>query len=148
LAPGLLAVPADELGAVASALSRAGVELEPGLDRVSGAWHQPSGAPDRCDGWWRPSPGAGERAAIPPGRLVSGLDRTPAMSPSEPDAASDTLDHLELEFDLGDGLDDEQLEPGEVLLESYETGSLVELRYAGANGTVVEHVTVEELDGA
>jgi hypothetical protein len=35
-----------------------------------------------------------------------------------------------------------------VLLESYEIGAPIELRYAAAAGTVVEQVVVEELDDA
>ena len=44
--------------------------------------------------------------------------------------------------------DDQGLAPEELLLESYEFGTLVELRYAGANGTSTEQVTVAELDDA
>ena len=41
--------------------------------------------------------------------------------------------------------DDQGLAPEELLLESYEFGTLVELRYAGANGTRTEQVTVAEV---
>ena len=42
----------------------------------------------------------------------------------------------------------EQLTPEEPLEDSYDFGTLVELRYAGADGTVTEQVTIAELDDA
>jgi hypothetical protein len=60
------------------------------------------------------------------------------------------LERLEMDLDLVSmpPEDDEEPRPDEILLESFEMGIPVELHYAAAGGTVVEHVTVEELDGA
>lgn len=154
LAPHLLAVPADELAGVASAVRRAGVALEPGLDRVSGAWHDRAGDPDRDDSAaWRPSSGIDERLAPPPGTLVSGLEQAPATVSPVLARAQEALDRLGIDLDLltvpqVDDEDYDELEPGDVVLDAYEMGEIVELSYAAAGGTLVERVTIEDVDGA
>ena len=145
LAPHLLAVTADELATVATTLRKAQIELEPGMERLSGAWHEPPGAHDHLDQLWRAS-GHGERASVPSGRLVSGLDDVPAPPSGALEAAQQALDGMGIDLDLMKIPLDDELEPAEILMESYELGAPVELRYAGAGGTVVERVTVEELD--
>jgi hypothetical protein len=148
LAPHLLAVRAGELAEVDAALRKVGVELEPGLDRVSGPWTDTSGDQDRHDHPWRPSSG-GERTAPPAGQLTSRIDEDAPAPPSAAiQAAQRQNDRFGIDLDLQDVPLDDELEPGEVLLESFELGAPVELCYAGAGGTIVEHVTVEELDGA
>ncbi|MFN8204353.1 MAG: hypothetical protein U0S48_17480 [Solirubrobacteraceae bacterium] len=140
LAPRLLAIDAHELPAVAGDLRKAGIELAPGLDRISGSWQEPAGGGERYSEWWRPS--------IPrtpddfPGQLVSGLDghTEEAGSPLLPDFDTD-----DPEIPM---VDDEDPAPGEIVLASYESGEMIELVYAGADGMVVEQVTVEEIDRA
>ena len=147
LAPHLLAVTADELASVATVLRKAQIELEPGMERLSGAWHEPPGAHDHLDQLWRAS-GHGERTSLPSGRLVSGLDEPPALPSGALEAARQALDSMGIDLDQMNIPLDDALEPAEILMESYELGAPVELRYAGAGGTVVERVTVEELDDA
>jgi hypothetical protein len=152
LAANLLAVAADQLTGVAKALRRAGIELEPGLDRVSGAWQEPRGAEDSAIGWWQPLPEHRELAP-PPGRLVSGFGRSVGAQPAPADQRGlfARLAELELAFDSFDDDDEddaEVVEPGELLLDAYESGAPVELQYAAAGGTVVLTGTVDELDGA
>lgn len=153
LAPHLLAVPADELTAVVKVVRSAGIELEPGLDRVSGAWHEQAASADGPgSSSWRPSSALSEHDTPPPGVLVSGIDRSaPPTSPAAA-RAQDVLDGLELSLDMGGvpQFDDEfdDLEPEDVLTDAYELGEIVELSYAAAGGALVERVTVEELDGA
>lgn len=151
LAPQLLAVRADALAEVVRAVRTAGVELEPGLDRVSGAWHDRTAEAQEYDNaCWGPTDRPSERSAPPRGALVSGLDEVPAARSPAPATAQDALRRLGIELDpLTVPLDgDDYEEPQDVLLDAYEFGDLVELRYAAANGTIVERVTVEELDDA
>lgn len=150
LGPGLLAVPADRLGAVRTAVHRAEIELGPGLDRVSGHWHDPPHDDDEPE-WWRPTEDDEERAELPIGRLVSGLelDPDPDWATRQPALGDPPRITIVRDPELDALLDDDQgLAPEELLLESYEFGTLVELRYAGANGTSTEQVTVAELDDA
>ena len=144
LAPHLLAVHADDLAEVSAALRKAGIELDIGLDRVSGRWSEPAGADERYEHWWRPAPGESEHDALPHGRLVSGLGAKPPVT--RYDARQELLDRIQLEFD--DPEYDEDLEPADVVLEAFESGAPIELEYAGADGTTVEYVTVEQLDSA
>jgi hypothetical protein len=150
LGPGLLAVPADRLGAVRTAVHRAEIELGPGLDRVSGHWHDPPHDDDEPE-WWRPTEDDEERAELPIGRLVSGLelDPDPDWATRQPALGDPPRITIVRDPELDTLLDDDQgLAPEELLLESYEFGTLVELRSAGANGTSTEQVTVAELDDA
>ncbi len=189
LAPGLLAMSGDRLDAVATVLRTAGVALEPGLQAVSGAWPRSFAAPQQhVASWWRPNPTAGERAAPPPGRLVSALEDEQGPGSAILQKAAEAIDRLqradqppepaELEGDLlkrlavyletlGDGdpkvaflrevasrlepedlFEDEPRDAEYALEEACEHGSKVELRYAGANGTVVERVRVADIDEA
>jgi hypothetical protein len=150
LAPNLLAVAAEELTAVASALRRAGIELDPGLDRVSGLWREPPTDDSRM--WWRPSPAPNEYPSAPPGRLVSGLD-SDLPPPAPPAGALGIFGRLaaaELELDYyaaADESDDDQPEPIEDLIDAYEDGYPVEVRYAAAEGTVVLRGPVARVEG-
>lgn len=178
LSPTLLAVDGEDLRAVARAVRQAGVELEDGLDRVSGTWIERP-ASEAPASWWRPTPPDVSRREPPPGRLVSGLPvpgdagsgrATSDHAPSAPRAdaarelarilaeaglpASDieVLVRQTLEEDPDDDEDDEDDEdgelPGEVLLTAYERGCPVLLTYAGASGVRQEWGTVTELDRA
>jgi hypothetical protein len=153
LAPNLLAVAAEDLSAVASALRRAGVELDPGLDRVSGPWREPRSVEDDASRWWRPSPDPADLLSAPEGRLVSGLDHE-SLGRSDPPGAQGVFGRLpafELTLDSYDAADDgydDELEPAEALIDAYESGCLVELRYAAADGTETIRGVVERIDGA
>lgn len=172
LSPTLLAVDAGELGAVAKAARQAGVELEDGLDRVSGTWIE---RPDRDahPTWWRPTPADHRPAAEPPsGRIASRLDRKPEPEPrptprgsgggGDPrrEAAGELarrlaqagLHHEDIKLVLGedydDDLDDEEDAVGELLLDAYERRSVVRVKYAGAGGLRQEWGTVAQVDDA
>ena len=146
LAPHLLAVRADDLAGVSAALHRAGIELDAGLNRVSGHWIEPPRTQERYEHWWRPSTSDGERTALPPGRLVSGLDAARTLPEPTYDLRQQILDRIQIDLDDADF--DDELEPHEVVLEAFESGRAVALEYAAAGGTIVEHVTVEQVDGA
>jgi hypothetical protein len=92
-----------------------------------------------------PGPSHDERTAPPHGRLVSGLG--PKRTVPEPgyDLRQQMLARIQLDLDDADF--DDELEPGEVVIESFESGRAIELEYAAAGGITVEHVTVEQLDG-
>ena len=152
LAPGLLAVPAGALAAVEKAARRAGVALEPGLDRISGRWDEhPSYEDDAEPDLWRPTADDEDRWALPRGRLVSALEQDP-----DPDWAGrhgDGEQRLPIVIEADPELDfllpsAEDLAPEELLADSWDLGTLVELRYAAASGTITEQVTVAELDDA
>jgi hypothetical protein len=68
----LLAIAAVDLGRAERALLAAGHELEPGVDRVSGAWSEPQPAPSEAEARWRPS--RREPTRLPGERQVSTLD--------------------------------------------------------------------------
>jgi len=169
LSPTLLAVDASELPAVGKAVRQAGVELEDGLDRVSGAWTE---RPDRDDhpAWWRPTPPERQSRADPPaGRIGSRLDWKPEPEP-EPasrggvggDARSRATAELarllaqagmaeeDIELVLGDDddLDEDDGAIEEVLLHASERGSVVRLKYAGADGLHQEWGIVADLEDA
>jgi hypothetical protein len=156
LAPHLLAVAAGDIGKVATGLRKAGVELDPGLDRVSGAWQEPKRVEDHSGLWWRPSAEPDGHLSAPHGRLVSGLDQDSGPADASPISAAAILARLQElnfgieEYDDEDDEDDDEAgrEPAEVLLDAYAADRPVELRYAAAEGTVVLQGTVAELDGA
>jgi hypothetical protein len=70
----LLAIAAVDLGRAERALIAAGHELEPGVDRVSGAWSEPQPAPSEADVRWRPRRPLRGLASVPGERQVSTLD--------------------------------------------------------------------------
>ncbi len=172
LSPTLLAVDAGALSAVAKAVRQTGVELDDGVDRVSGTWVD---RPDRDahPQWWHPTPDGGRPApAAPAGRLVSGLGSEPESEPErgalagvdgddDHRHAADELARLlaqaglerdTIELILG-GDDDEDLEDHETALEdilllAHETDAIVRITYAGANGFLKEWVTIVQLDDA
>lgn len=166
LSPTLLAVDADELPAVTKAVRQAGVELEDGLDRISGTWTE---RPDReaHPSWWRPTPaGYAPRADPPTGRLTSLLDATPPDGRDRRGGAGEAsfdiaaelarrlaqagLDPHEVRavMDDHDAFDDDDDGIGELLLDACERRSVVRLKYAGANGLRQERVTVEDVADA
>jgi hypothetical protein len=171
LSPTLLAVDANELPAVGKAVRQAGVELEDGLDRVSGVWAE---RPDRDahPGWWRPTPPERQSSVAPPaGRIGSRLDWKPEPAPvsrarvgggddARSRAAAELarrlaeagLDAEDIELVLGedydDELDDDDDAIEDVLLHAFERGSVVRLKYAGANGLHQEWGTVVQVEDA
>ena len=169
LSPTLLAVDARDLPAVGRAVRQAGVELEEGVDRVSGVWTE---RPDRDahPAWWRPTPPERRPGAAPPaGRISSGLDWKPEPEPAARvggggDARSRAaaelarrlaqagLDPEDIELVLGedydDDLDDDDDAIEDMLLNAHERGSVVRLKYAGANGLHQEWGTVTAVEDA
>jgi hypothetical protein len=70
----LLAIAAEDVAMAERKLAAAAYVLEPGLDRVSGTWHELPASRD-ADYLWRPSK---RRLRKPPGRQVSTLERASA----------------------------------------------------------------------
>lgn len=169
LSPTLLAVDAGKLPAVAKAVRQAGVELEDGLDRVSGVWAE---RPDRDAhaAWWRPTPPERMPRPTPPvGRIGSRLDWKPeppvrgGAGGSDPRsrAAADLgrilaragLEPEDIELVLGEDYDDDLDDDfddsvEDVMLDAYDRGSVVRLKYAGASGLHQEWGTVEQVEDA
>lgn len=176
LSPTLLAVDADALPAVAKAVRQAGVELEDGLDRVSGTWSE---RPDRHahTSWWRPTlPEHRPRAAAPAGRLDSQLGSDPSADASSSDPgvgggdqrsriAAELTRRLaeagmkpdDIELVLGDDYDerlddyDDELDDDgvdELLFDACDGGSVVRLKYSGADGQRQEWVTIARVEEA
>lgn len=126
LGPRLLAVPGDALAELGRALSAAGEELEPGLDRISGSWREPPSRSDGAERFWLPS-AATRHVPPPPGNQVSTLADARARPAAPPPAAEDPLD---------------------VVLRALEEGADVHIRYAGARGLTERQVTPFEVDDA
>ncbi|HEX3872863.1 MAG TPA: hypothetical protein VHW26_01875, partial [Solirubrobacteraceae bacterium] len=130
-----------------------GVELDPGLDRVSGPWREPRSIEEETDRWWRPSPEPDEYLSPPQGRLVSGIEpetSTRPVAPTDAQGIFARLAELDLRLDAverDDERDDEVPGPAEVLIEAYESDASVEVRYAAADGTEVLRGTVDRIDG-
>ena len=127
LGPRLLAVPGDALAELGRALTAAGEELEPGLDRISGSWREPHNRSDGAGYRWMPSDRIRQS---PPGKQVSTLGEersrsAPAPAPvPQPEA------------------------PLDALLRALEEGTDVHIRYAGARGVTERQVTPFEVDDA
>jgi len=134
----LLAVHADRLREVEQALAAAGRELEPGLDRVSGAWAEPasrSGAAESA--WTRAAPSS---ARVPDGAPTSTLDtRTPAPAAGRAPQATGQRPGAEPTAD--------DLYPLLVILDALEEEADVDILYAGARGFTSRKITPLELDG-
>ncbi|MDX6647445.1 MAG: hypothetical protein QOK40_3172 [Miltoncostaeaceae bacterium] len=79
----LLAIAAIDLGRAERALLAAGHELEPGVDRVSGAWNEPQPAPSEADVRWRPRRPLGGPASVRGERQLSTLDGARASRGNE-----------------------------------------------------------------
>lgn len=124
LAPRLLAVPGDALAELERALTAAGEELEPGLDRISGSWREPPSRSDGAEYLWTPSDRARQP---PPGQQISTL----AERRSRPAVASAPAE-----------------DPLDVVLRALEEGTDVHIRYAGARGLTERQVTPFEVDEA
>lgn len=132
----LLAVRGDRLEEVERSLRDAGHELEPGLDRISGAWaDRTAGVSHEAEQAWR---AAAEQPPPPSGERVSTLGEAPAPAPEwgSGDAGPDDRDEPE---------DDDPLE---LLRWAIEHDQDVEIVYAGARGTTVRRVTPIELDAS
>lgn len=165
----LLAVDANDLSAVAKAVRQAGVELEEGVDRVSGVWTERPGH-GAHPGWWRPTPPERRPTVDPPaGRIASHLDIEPepasrggAGNGGDPrfDAAAELARRLkqaglnpsDIELVLGedyeDDFDDDGFEIEDVLSIAYDRGSVIRLKYAGANGLQQEWGTIAQVEDA
>lgn len=126
----------DRLEEVERSLRDAGHELEPGLDRISGAWaDRTAGVSHEAEHAWR---AAAEQPPPPSGERVSTLGEAPAPAPEwgSGDAGLDDLDEPE---------DDDPLE---LLRWAIEHDQDVEIVYAGARGMTVRRVTPIELDAS
>jgi len=123
----MLAVPADRLDEVAAALEGAGVALEPGLERVSGAWEERVEASSPARARWEP---AAPVAHLPPAAQVSTLEDDPP--PGGPGESAP--------FDAAQPLD--------VILDALEREIDVAIVYAGARGVTHRVITPAEVDGS
>lgn len=134
LGPRLLAVPGDALAELRRALTAAGEQLEPGLDRISGSWREPRGGSDGAEYSWLPSGRADEP---PAGKQVSTLGErrparaAPATAPATPAARIPMAE-----------------DPIVVVLAALEEGTDVRIRYAGARGLTERQVTPFDVDDA
>jgi hypothetical protein len=166
----LLAFPAARLDDVRQALARAGRELEPGLDQISGRWSDGHRVASEAQSAWEPAANGGDG---PSGRLVSTLGQAPPARPAsgghpvsaaparpstlangsaddEPDLR--TLDESLDESEIGE--DGERAEAGEdsspldVILDAIEDETDVRITYAGADGITRRTITPIEINGA
>jgi hypothetical protein len=126
----LLAVRGSELADVERALDAAGVEVEPGLERVSGSWQEPVDRSTPARSAWAPRVPAEQEEA--PGALASNISAPATPAPAEADA--------------GDQLQDD--EPLDVILRALEKETDVVIIYAGARGITHRQVTPLDLDDA
>ncbi|MCP9488615.1 MAG: hypothetical protein MSC31_01910 [Solirubrobacteraceae bacterium MAG38_C4-C5] len=123
----MLAVPADRLDEVAAALEGAGAALEPGLERVSGAWEERVEGSLPARARWDP---IAPPEPMPHAVQVSTLEDGPP--PGAPDVAP-------------------QLDPTvplEVILDALERDIDVAIVYAGARGVTHRVVTPIEVDAS
>lgn len=127
LGPRLLAVPGDALGDLGLALTAAGEELEPGLDRISGSWREPHSRSDGAEHRWLPTDTIREP---PVGKQVSTLGERrsrPEPAPTPAPVAED---------------------PIAVVLHALEEGMDLHIRYTGARGLTERQVTPFDVDDA
>ncbi len=120
-------MPGDALAELGRALTAAGEELEPGLDRISGGWREPQRRSDAAEYRWGPSESPPEDP--PAGKQVSTLaeGRAGAAS-SAPIPVSE--------------------DPIAVVLAALEEGTDVRIRYTGARGLTERQVTPLDIDDA
>jgi hypothetical protein len=123
----MLAVPASRLDEVTHALRATGAELEPGLERISGAWEERMDASEPARRRWEP---AVEDEPGPRGDQVSTI---------EPDAPQPGP---EIELGAGAGAG----EPLVTILEALERDSDLVMVYAGARGVTHRVVTPIDVD--
>jgi len=134
LGPTQLAIRAADLSAVQAALKRAGHELDPGIDRVSGRWSERESPPGEAERTWLPNEGS----PAPSGKQVSTLDTAaPKPAPAPKRAAAPTAP-----------ADPDEDDPVQVVLDAIERGGDVFIVYAGARGTTRRQITPYEVEGA
>lgn len=127
----MLAVPANRLDEVARALRAASADLEPGLERISGAWEERSDGPDPARSRWEPV--AEDEPERPPGGQVSTI---------EPDAPPGS----KVDLASGAGVAVGVGEPLVTILEALERDSDLMMVYAGARGVTHRVVTPIDVD--
>jgi hypothetical protein len=130
LGPALLAVPAHRLGEVERALAAAGQDVEPGVDRVSGAWVERPDAASAARAAWAPDSPDSAPSSAPLGKLVSTLAEAP----------------LPADHEGAPGLSPEA-ESLTVILQALEEEADVEILYAGKRGLTLRRVTPLEIQG-
>lgn len=135
----LLAVHADSLREVERALAAAGRELEPGLDRVSGAWVEPASRSGAAESAWMPA--SRPASPVPDGAPISTLD-TPAPAPVAARASHAAGERT------GPGPAPGGLDPLPAIADALEREADVDILYAGARGLTSRRITPLELDGA
>lgn len=123
----MLAVPASHLDEVTRALRAAGADLEPGLERISGAWEERIDASEPARRRWEPP------VDDDPG------PRGPQVSTIEAEAPQPELD---LDARAGAG------EPLVTILEALEGDSDIAMVYAGARGVTHRVVTPIDVDSS
>lgn len=130
-----LAIDAGRLARAEAAIGRAGHELAPGLDRISGTWSErPEWARGRASSWC-----AGPTEAQPlPGRQTSTVGWGEQAEP--PGLSGDSGSFREGAEDLA--------EPLQTLWEALDYGYDLDIVYSGAKGTTMRRVTPAAIDGA
>jgi hypothetical protein len=133
----VLAVAAARLDELERALTSAGRELEPGIDRVSGTLMEVErySSPSReAEAAWLPPVDPGS-----PGKVVSTLDNPPLEASPEPMPVSSAG---------GGGTLADDADPIAVVLQALEQEADVAIVYASARGLTQRVITPFELDGA
>ena len=137
LGPSQLAIRAENLKAVETALRREGHSLEPGIDRLSGRFSEREPARSEAELHWEPDTSDNS----PEGRQVCTLENT-AASPAPvspimvPPAGSPG--HVAHETE----------DPIDAVLDAIERGTDLFIVYAGAEGITERQITPYEVDGA
>jgi hypothetical protein len=132
LGPTQLAIPAAEVKAVAAALRRAGHDLDPGIDRVSGRFSEREPVRTEAEQTWEPDP----IDEAPDVKQVSTLPQAARQPASQ-------RSNVPLRYDA-----EEAQDPVEVVLDAIERGTDVFIVYAGARGTTQRQITPYEVEGA
>jgi len=150
-----LAIEADALGTLATRLTAVGVELEPGIDRISGIWRErTSPVDDRATRAWTARDIGSWRTDLSPlqGTIVGILGEVAPRAQAVTSSPLQAVIALELGrpgdvdtlFDASDDLDDLRYVLDEVCGES----EAISVRYAAADGAqLVELVPTRVADG-
>lgn len=138
----LLAVRSQQVDDAERALARAGHELEPGLERVSGSWLERPDGSGEARALWAPQQATGQGSPDPPGKLVSTIgegagaqDATSRKRPTPADPGGPS----------GLAAEAESLT---AILRALEQEADVEIVYAGKRGLTERRITPLAIEGS
>ena len=139
LGPSQLAIPAENLKAVETALRREGHSLEPGIDRLSGRFSEREPVRSEAELHWEP-----DTSDNPPqGRQVSTLENAPA-SPTPVSVSAILVSPASSPGNAAHETDD----PIDAVLDAIDRGTDLFIVYAGAEGITERQITPYEVEGA